>query len=134
MFLFCFLGAVIILPIYFRSKLQQKQLETVTMAIEKGVDPEKIFASMPKQERTADPNGNWKAGIILVGLGLAFGIPVAFLSAVSSEGNEGLPPFLFGLLLVVLGGILLRIHKTIIGAVVKAGKPTGDSPVEPSVE
>lgn len=134
LFLFTFLGAVIILPIYFRNKLQQKQLETVTIAIEKGIDPEKIFACLPKQERTADPNGNWKAGIILVGLGLTFGIPIAFISSVSGEGSEGLPPFLFGILMVVLGSILMRIHKTIIGAVVKAGKANDISPENSNTE
>ena len=134
LFLFTFLGAVIILPIYFRNKLQHKQLETVTIAIEKGIDPEKIFACLPKQEKTADPNGNWKAGIILVGLGLTFGIPIAFISAVSGEVDGGVPPFLFGILMVVLGGILMRIHKTIIGAVVKTGKANEKSLEKSSTE
>lgn len=134
LFLFGFLAAVIILPIYFRNRLQQKQLEAVTMAIEKGIDPEKIKASLPAPERTADPNGNWKAGLILVGLGLTFGIPIALFTAVSSEGAEGLHPFLFGILLVVLGGILMRIHKSIIGAVVKADKSSENGPEKSSTE
>jgi hypothetical protein len=69
--------AWVVFPIYFRNKLYHKQLDTVAMALEKGVDPERIKLTMPRGNDDEDVNGNWKAGVVLIALGIAFDVMTA---------------------------------------------------------
>src|SRR5262245_26541855 len=68
----CVVGLVllILIPIYLRNRLQQKQIETVARAIEQGLDLDKVRASLIT-ERSGDINGNWKAGVLVLAVALA---------------------------------------------------------------
>jgi len=111
------LAGCIILPIWFRHRLYLKQLDTIATAIEKGIDPEKIKDSLAMPKKSGDINGNWKAGIILLWLGLIF-----FLLGLPQALRDGSLDWLGILLLTALGSVMLYIHKTIVGRVVKVGE------------
>ena len=115
--IFAVLGACIIVPVWLRHRLYYKQIDTVARAIEKGVDPAEIRRALALPQQSGDVNGNWKAGTILIWLGLAafvLGLPAAL--AGPAGNNAGWPMVL---LAVVLGIILLRIHKAVVGGVVR---------------
>jgi len=125
--IFAVLGACIILPIWLRHRLFYKQIDTVARAIEKGIDPVEIKRCLALPQQAGDVNGNWKAGVILIWLGLAafvLGLPAA-MPGPNQPGNAGWPLIL---LAVVLGIILLRIHKAVVGGVVKTGQRQVDAP------
>ena len=68
-----------------------------------------------------DANGNWKASLILTGLGLAYALFIALpvvYAGVERQPDEVVPVFLPGAVLVVLGGILMYIHRTIVGRII----------------
>jgi hypothetical protein len=117
--LFGSITAWVVFPIYFRHKLYSKQLDTVAAALEKGIDPEKIKLGLPREEE--DVNGNWKAGIILIGLGLAFDLMMAAayfqFDEFRLDDGPGVMVFMPGVMSIILGLVLLFIHRTIVGPV-----------------
>lgn len=119
--IFAVLASCIVIPLWLRHRLYDKQLDTVAHAIEKGIDPLEIRRALALPQHNGDINGNWKAGTILVWLGLAafvLGLP----AAAPGEHHSGNAGWLLILLSVVLGIILLRIHKVVVGKVVRAGE------------
>jgi hypothetical protein len=126
--LFLVVGACIVIPIWLRNMLMRKQLDTVAAAIEKGIDPARIGASMPAQQRTGDINGNWKAGQILIWLGIGYclflALPVVLLEQ-HSITPEVVGIFSPGVLSLVIGASLTYIHRTIIGEVIKQTENNG---------
>ena len=126
MFFFIFLGAVILTPIILRNRLLAKQLEALTIAMQQGIDPERVRESLLLRRDEGDVNGNWKAGTVLVWLGFAY-LPFGLLGMVAagSKGDAGpgaLMALLPGVICLVVGYCLRRVHQTIVGAVVKRGE------------
>jgi hypothetical protein len=122
-FFLLFLAAVILTPIILRNRLHAKQLDALTAALQHGVEPERIRELLPQRKDDDDVNGNWTAGQILLVLGwtyLPFGV-LGLLAALSkAEADIGAVFILLpGVICLALGLRLLRIHKTIIGEVVK---------------
>ena len=111
------LAACVLLPLWFKHRLYLKQLDTISRAIEKGVNPELIKESLAMPRRNGDINGNWKAGVILIGVGVTL-----FLLGLPKALSEGSLDWLIVLVFVVLGIILMHIHRTVVGKVVKAGE------------
>jgi len=109
----------IVLPVYSRNRLREKQLDTVAIAMEKGIEPERIRESLPLAEKVADVNGNWKAGVIMVGIAVVYIVMMALQMAFAggADAKEGVMAFFPGVLLLILGVLLIYIHRTIIGAV-----------------
>jgi hypothetical protein len=121
---FVTIGACIMLPIYLRNLLYRKTLDTVAKAIERGIDPERIAIQLPsmQREKEEDPNGNWKAGVVLIGVALGFllaiSLPVWLLSAPGQHQERFTvlaPPLMLG----IVGAALIFIHRRIVGAVVR---------------
>ena len=126
-FFFLVIGSCILVPVYLKNRLFEKQLDTVARAIEKGIDPDKIKIGLPVRDR-GDANGNWKAGLILIGIGAAFFL-LFFLRAFVGEAGDMhdlLPAVFVGAILVVIGGTLLYIHKTVVGRVVRLDELSGN--------
>jgi hypothetical protein len=108
--------ACILIPIWLRQRLYHKQLDVVAKVIERGVDPAAIKHSLTLPSPRGDVNGNWKAGVILIGLGL--GLFVLGLPQALNEAEWG---WLMTLLIALLGVLLLVIHSRIVGHVVPVG-------------
>lgn len=126
--LFTCITLAIILPIYWRNRQYHAQLEVIAKALEKGVDPERIQLKLPAPENAGDPNGNWKAGLILVSFGLfvllCVMLPLYFTGEIGPKGDEGDIVALFAApgSFLIPGLVLLYIHHTIIGKVVRRGE------------
>lgn len=125
-FFLLFLGAVILTPIILRNRLHARQIEALTTALQHGVEPERLRELLPQRKDDDDINGNWTAGQILMVLGwayLPFGV-IGLLAALGKEGGGDIGAvfiLLPGVICLALGARLLRIHKTIVGEVVKRG-------------
>jgi len=124
---FAFLTLIIVLPIYWRHKQYAAQLDVVAKALEKGVDPATIQLQLPKQEQAGDPNGNWKAGLILVSIGvfllLCVVIPGHLTGAIgNTDDGDVIGSYAFPGMFLILGSVLLFVHYTIVGKVVKRGE------------
>lgn len=119
---FAALTLCIALPIYFRNRLYQKALEVVALAIQQGVDPERVRLPQMTSDND-DINGNWKAGLILIVIGLIFlltlAIPVFASGKVESDPDAGLVIFFPGVVCIGIGATLMWIHRSIVGAVVR---------------
>jgi hypothetical protein len=94
--------------------------------MQQGIDPERVRESLMLRRDEGDVNGNWKAGQVLIWLGVAY-LPFGFMgmvaAATKNNGDAGaFMAFLPGVICLVVGGALLRIHGTIIGRVVKRGE------------
>lgn len=120
-----FFGAItlcIVLPIYFRNRLYQKALDVVGLAIQQGVEPERVRLPQFTTDKD-DVNGNWKAGVILIVIGLIFllavALPLYATGEVSSGDDGGFAVFFPGVTCIGIGATLLWIHRTIVGSVVK---------------
>jgi hypothetical protein len=124
-FFLIFLGAVILTPIILRNRLLAKQLDALTIAMQQGIEPERVRESMLLRRDEGDINGNWKAGQVLVWLGVAylpFGLIGMVAAASSGTANAGVfMAFLPGVVAIVVGACLRRIHRTIVGDVVRRG-------------
>lgn len=121
----CLFGAItlcIVLPVYFRNRLYQKALDVVGLAIQQGVEPERVRLPQFTTDKD-DVNGNWKAGVILVVIGLIFlcaiAIPMFAMGEVNAKEDGGFAVFFPGVTCIGIGATLLWIHRTIVGAVVK---------------
>ena len=128
-----FLGSVILVPIYLRNQLLARQIEALTIAMQHGIDPERVRESLQLRRDEGDVNGNWKAGLILTSLGWVL-LPLSILALLAAVAtNKADPGSFFGLLpgiaSLVIGARLHRIHKTIVGEVVKRSDAV---PVVPS--
>jgi hypothetical protein len=123
---FTFLTLVIVLPVYWRHRQNALQLDVVAKALEKGVDPERIQLKVPTPEQLGDPNGNWKAGLILIAFGLFTGLcvmlPLYYSGELSTDGGELVPLFAAPGSFIIPGIVLLFIHYTIVGRVIKRGE------------
>lgn len=124
---FATVGACIMLPIYLRNLLYRKTLDTVAKAIEHGIDPERIAVQLPslQREKDEDPNGNWKAGVVLIsvaaGFLLALTLPVWLLAGadkVQERFTVLAPPLILG----IVGFALIYIHRRIVGPVVRLSR------------
>jgi hypothetical protein len=124
---FAFLTLVIVLPIYWRHRQYAAQLEVIAKALEKGVDPASIQLKMPTQEQAGDPNGNWKAGLILISFGLfmlfCVMLPLYSVGEIGRHGDGDIvalyaAPGTF----IIPGLVLLFIHYTIVGKVLRRGE------------
>lgn len=120
-FLFIAIAACIIVPIWLKHKLYYVQLNAIAAAIEKGIDPAVIKQSLVMPRRTGDINGNWKAGLILLVLGI--GIFLLGLPQAIQEGTQY--EWLFPLLIAIFGAALMLVHFQVVGKVVKASSATG---------
>jgi hypothetical protein len=125
---FAFLTLIIVLPIYWRHRQYAAQLDVVAKALEKGVDPATIQLRLPSQEQAGDPNGNWKAGLLLIGIGLFLFFCVMLPLRLSGEmAGHTDPGEIVGFYagpgtFIIPGVVLLFIHYTIIGKVVRRGE------------
>jgi hypothetical protein len=127
LFFFAFLAAVILVPIWLRNRLYALQLDVIAKAIERGIDPERIQLKLPKQDDD-DPNGNWKAGWILIAIGVVFSLcvigPLSYAGELGSDADPGswaitvVPGTLFS-----IGALLLFFHRTIVGKVYRRDEP-----------
>jgi hypothetical protein len=122
---FTFLTLVIVLPIFWRHRQYAAQLDVIAKALERGIDPERISLPQPGGEKDEDPNGNWKAGVLLVAIGLAIGLffmlPM-WLTGEFSSDSDAVPALAGPGLILSIGVTLLYIHRTIVGPVVKRGE------------
>jgi hypothetical protein len=124
---FGFLATVIVMPLYFRHQRNLKTIELVALALEKNSDPETVLRSLPPQREGGDINGNWKAGQILIWVGLVFGL--VMLTVIGAQDdlrqNAGLAPLIPACISITLGIVLLAIHRRIVGVVrtVAAAQP-----------
>lgn len=121
--LFAAVTACILVPIYLRNLLYRKTLDTVAKAIEHGIEPERIAVQLPSQqrEREDDPNGNWKAGVILIAIGLAFLLAVVlplWLFGEPGKHDDVLKMLSIPTILTIVGAAFLLIHRSIVGPVV----------------
>ena len=114
-FIIVTIAACIIVPIWLKHKLYYVQLNAIAAAIEKGIDPAVIKQSLVMPRRTGDINGNWKAGLILLVLGV--GICVLSLPQALQEGTGY--EALFPLLIAIFGAVLMMVHYQVVGKVVK---------------
>ena len=126
LFMLIFLGAVILTPIILRNRLLAKQLDALTAAMQQGIDPERVRESLTLRRDEGDINGNWKAGQVLIWLGTAY-LPFGILGLLAGASKAGADAGVFmallpGVICLVVGACLRRIHKTIIGDVVKRGE------------
>ncbi len=117
------LGACIMLPVYLRNLLYRQTLDTVAKAIEHGIDPERIAVQLPsiQRERDDDPNGNWKAGVVLISIALGFFLAISvpvWLLVGSGHLQERFTVLAPPLILGIVGAALIIIHRRIVGAVV----------------
>ncbi|MCC7479470.1 hypothetical protein IT575_13580 [bacterium] len=128
-FIFALAGCIM-LPVYLRNLLYRKTLDTVAKAIEHGIDPERIAVQLPSlaREREEDPNGNWKAGVVLLGIALGFLVAITvpvWLLVGDGHAQERFtvlaPPVILGL----VGAALLYIHRSIVGPVVRYERKRG---------
>ena len=124
--LFAFLTLIIVLPIYWRHRQYALQLDVVSKALEKGVDPAGLQLRLPSQEQAGDPNGNWKAGLILLSIGLFIFLCVMVPLQLSGQmhDDQGAKVGFFAApgMFIIPGLVLLYIHHTIVGKVVKRGE------------
>jgi hypothetical protein len=124
--LFTFLTLIIVLPIYWRHRQYAAQLDVIAKALEKGVDPASIQLKMPQPEQAGDPNGNWKAGLILASIGLfiltCLVLPANMAGELGKDTEEIIASYAFPGSFLILGGVLMFIHYTIVGRVVKRGE------------
>jgi len=134
--LFAFLTLIIVLPIYWRHRQYASQLDVIAKALEKGVDPERIQLKLPQQEQVGDPNGNWKAGLILISFGLftllCVMLPLYFTGELGHDGGDVVPLYAAPGSFIIPGLVLLFIHYTIVGKVIKRGErwhKVSDTPV-----
>jgi hypothetical protein len=123
LFFLLFLGALILTPIILRNRLLAKQLEALSIAMQQGIDPERVRESLMLRRDEGDVNGNWKAGTVLVWLGWAY-LPFGLLGMVAAASKSDAGPgvfmaFLPGVVCLVVGYCLRRVHQTIVGDVVK---------------
>jgi hypothetical protein len=126
---FLFLGAVILTPIFLRNRLMARQLDAVTAALQHGIAPERVRESLMLRREEGDINGNWKAGQILTVIGWTY-LPFGLIGALAglSKPNAGddaigaLGALLPGIICIVVGYRLLRIHQTIVGPVLRRGE------------
>lgn len=126
-----FLGSIILTPIVLRNRLLARQLDALTVAMQQGIEPERVRESLMLRRDEGDVNGNWKAGLILTALGwifLPFSLLALFAAVVAQKADlGGLVGMLPGIACIVLGARLQRIHKTIVGDVVKRSEGTRDA-------
>ena len=127
LFFFTFLTLVIVLPIFWRHRQYALQLEVIAKALEKGIDPERIQLKPPTPDQVGDPNGNWKAGLILVSFGLfmllCFVLPMYNAGEFSSaDAEEYIPMFAAPGIFIIPGAMLMFIHYSIVGKVIKRGE------------
>jgi hypothetical protein len=125
--LFTFLTLIIVLPIYWRHKQYAAQLDVIAKALEKGIDPATIQLKLPQQEQAGDPNGNWKAGLILIAIGLFLFLCVVLPGRLLGEigtHDEGdiIASYAVPGMFFILGSVLMFVHYTIVGKVVKRGE------------
>jgi hypothetical protein len=126
--LLALLAGSILLPVYLRNLLYRKALDTVAKALERGIDPERIAVQLPalRSEADSDPNGNWKAGIVISWIGIGFFICVTVPVLIFTPEQEGGQAKWLALVLPVMlwfvGGALLHIHRRIVGRVVRHGE------------
>jgi hypothetical protein len=125
--LFTFLTLIIVLPIFWRHRQYAAQLDVIAKALEKGVDPERIQLKLPSQEQVGDPNGNWKAGLILISVGvfmaLCVMLPLYYTGEIGQHDDGDLVAiFAAPGMFLIPGIVLLYIHHTIVGKVVKRGE------------
>ena len=125
--LFTFLTLIIVLPVYWRHRQYAAQLDVIAKALEKGVDPASIQLKMPTQEQVGDPNGNWKAGLILVAVGLftllCVMLPLYYSGEIGHSGDGDIVAMFAGPgTFLIPGLVLLFIHYTIVGRVIKRGE------------
>jgi len=109
----------ILIPIWLKHRLYYKQLDAITAAIEKGVDPAEIKRSLAIQPRSGDINGNWKAGVLLIWLGSSMFVLAMIASILGGTYEWGA---LLLLTPAVIGITLLVIHDRIVGKVVRIGE------------
>jgi hypothetical protein len=123
---FIFLGAVILLPIFWRQRQYALQLDVIAKALEKGVDPERIQLRMPTQEQVGDPNGNWKTGLLLISFGLflllCVMLPLYYAGELSSDDGDIVALFAAPGVFIIPGIVLMFIHYAINGKVFKRGE------------
>ena len=123
---FSFLTLVIVLPIYWRHRQYAAQLDVIAKALEKGVDPASIQLKMPTQEQAGDPNGNWKAGLILISFGLfillCIMLPLYYSHGFDADEGEVVAMFAAPGSFIIPGLVLLFIHYTIVGKVIRRGE------------
>lgn len=125
--LFTFLTLIIVLPIYWRHKQYAAQLDVIAKALEKGIDPATIQLKLPTQEQAGDPNGNWKAGLILIAIGLFLALcvvlPGRLIGEIGSHDAEDIiASYAFPGMFLILGSVLMFVHYTIVGKVIKRGE------------
>jgi hypothetical protein len=113
---------LIAFPVWLRHRLYARQLEAISIAIEKGVDPAVIKKNLTITNGGGDVNGNWKASMILIGLGITLAVvllPIGIYGAVVEGEVQAIFGILIpGVLLIVTGVILKYIHRRIVGKVV----------------
>jgi len=124
--LFLVIGACITASLWFKHKLYQKQVDVISQAIEKGMDPEELKKAIEiNKPNGGDINGNWKAGIILLILGgvtfLAM-VPMIIQEYQRGHGLDEISGFLSMLIVPALGVAFIYIHKTIVGPVILHGQ------------
>jgi hypothetical protein len=125
--LFIVIGACIVVSLWLRHRLYQKQIDAITLAIEKGIDPDELKKAIEiKKPNGGDINGNWKAGVILLGTGLIFMIAMLPLMIVEFIKAGGFTDDVAGMATMLifpgLGLVFLYIHRTIVGPVIKHGE------------
>ena len=129
LFFFTFLTLVIVLPIFWRHRQYALQLEVIAKALEKGIDPERIQLKPPTPDQVGDPNGNWKAGLILVSFGLftllCVMLPLYYSGELTMDGGEMVPLYAGPGSFIIPGIVLLFIHYSIVGRVIKRGEQRG---------
>lgn len=119
LFILSFLAAVILVPMWLRHRLYKLQLDAVAKALELGVDPERIQLKLPTEKD--DPNGNWKAGWILIGIAVAFVLfvltPLVAAGEIGNRDPESWVILVVPGTLVTIGSMLLFFHSRIVGRV-----------------
>jgi tetrahydromethanopterin S-methyltransferase subunit B len=122
---FIFLTLVIIVPIWLRNRLYGQQLDVIAKAIEKGIDPERINLKLPARENDSDINGNWKAGLIMIAVGLVFGL--VFVLPMYANGELGpkdvWPVMMVPCMVIAIGLTLIYVHHAVVGKVYRQGEP-----------
>jgi hypothetical protein len=126
LFFVVLVGSLVLVPIYLRNRLLARQLDVLAIAMQQGVAPERVRESLLLRREEGDVNGNWKAGLILTALGwgvLPLSLLALFASAAQNKADAG---SMFGLLpgiaCLVLGARLHRIHRAVVGDVVRRGE------------
>jgi hypothetical protein len=133
--LLAIIAAAILLPVYLRNLLYRKALDTVAKALERGIDPERIAIQLPqlRSEAESDPNGNWKAGVVLNWLALGVFITITIPALLFSPGDDGAQAkwlaLILPIMLCLVAAALLQIHRRIVGKVVRFGQRSGTTGV-----